>query len=255
MKLGDFSGLAVNYSKYRPGYCPSVRDAILAIAKTEDSNTRIADLGAGTGIWTRMMAKKQGVSVSGVEPNLDMLKQGRIDSRGFPVTWYQAFAEETGLEESQFDLVTMASSFHWVDFEKGLSEISRILKPRGWFCALWNPRVLDKDPLIARIENKVIELAPHIRRKSSGRSMFTNDLAKRFEQHKKIDKVIYMETGHFKTFSKEEYLGVWLTVNDIPAQIGPEKWEEFLCFVKESLHDINVINAEYETRAWLARIK
>lgn len=95
MKLGDFSGLAVNYSKYRPGYCPSVRDAILAIAKTEDSNTRIADLGAGTGIWTRMMAKKQGVSVSGVEPNLDMLKQGRIDSRGFPVTWYQAFAEET----------------------------------------------------------------------------------------------------------------------------------------------------------------
>ena len=77
--------------------------------------------------------------------------------------------------------------------------------------------MLEKDPLIATIENKAIELATHIRRKSSGYSMFTNDLAKRFEQHKKINKVIYMETRHFKTFSKEEYLGVWLTVNDIPA--------------------------------------
>ena len=90
-----------------------------------------------------MMAKKQGISVSGVEPNLDMFKQGRIDSNGFPITWYQAFVEDNGLEESPFDLVTMASSFHWVDFEKGLSEISRILKPRGWFCTVWNPRVVD----------------------------------------------------------------------------------------------------------------
>lgn len=131
MKLCDFSGLAVNYSKYRSGYCPSLRDAILAIAKTGDSNTRRVNLGAGTGIWTRMMAKKQGGSVSGVEPNLDMFKQGTIDSNWFPIIWYQAFAEDTGLEESQFDLVTMASNFHWVDFEKGLSEIIRILKPRG----------------------------------------------------------------------------------------------------------------------------
>ena len=255
LKLGDFSGLASNYSAYRPSYCSSIRDAILAIAGKPSSDMQIADLGAGTGIWTRMMSDKQGISVSAVEPNFDMLTQGELDSEGLPITWYQAPAEETGLGDNQFDLVTMASSFHWVDFEKGLSEISRISKPQGWFVALWNPRVLDKDPLISKIENKVFELAPDINRKSSGRSNFTENLGHRFEQHEKIDKTMYMEATHFKTFLKEEYLGVWLSVNDIPAQMGPKKWQNFLSFIEETLQDVEVVNAEYLTRSWLARLK
>ena len=55
IKAGDFSGLAGNYSSNRPDYSKSVLNALLGMIEVPISSIDFADVGAGTGIWTRMV--------------------------------------------------------------------------------------------------------------------------------------------------------------------------------------------------------
>jgi tRNA1(Val) A37 N6-methylase TrmN6 len=82
MKHGDFSGLAGDYARFRPGYAPQVASAILSYVGRDAAAMDAADIGAGTGIWTRMLAARGLRSVVAVEPNDDMRGQGIETSRG-----------------------------------------------------------------------------------------------------------------------------------------------------------------------------
>ena len=48
---------------------------------------RSVDVGAGTGIWTRMVLNEGVKSVIAVEPNSDMLKAGQNDSKNTKINW------------------------------------------------------------------------------------------------------------------------------------------------------------------------
>src|SRR5277367_2177439 len=56
MKHGDFTGLADDYAKFRPGYARQVATALLSYVGREAASVDAADIGAGTGIWTRTLA-------------------------------------------------------------------------------------------------------------------------------------------------------------------------------------------------------
>jgi len=58
MKLGDFTGLAGDYAKFRPGYAPQVATAILGFLGRDSAIVDAADVGAGTGIWSRILAAR-----------------------------------------------------------------------------------------------------------------------------------------------------------------------------------------------------
>lgn len=55
LKAGDFTGLAKDYSEHRPDYCPSVLKALLGLISEPASDVDFVDVGAGTGIWSRMV--------------------------------------------------------------------------------------------------------------------------------------------------------------------------------------------------------
>ena len=57
IKHGDFSLLAENYSKYRPGYSEDILELVLTKVGKPISELDFVDVGAGTGIWTRMVAE------------------------------------------------------------------------------------------------------------------------------------------------------------------------------------------------------
>ena len=76
IKPGDFSGLASNYSKYRPDYSKSVLDAIKGLIKKNESEINFVDVGAGTGIWSRMVYESGVKNIISIEPNEDMYKMG-----------------------------------------------------------------------------------------------------------------------------------------------------------------------------------
>lgn len=249
IKHGDFTGLANNYSKYRPKYSPDVLRAITGYIG-KGHNLDCADVGAGTGIWTRMLSEHFTGKIYAVEPNDDMRNHGMRDSENTRIHWVQGQGESTNLPDNSVDLVSMASSFHWVNFDEGLKEFHRILRPQGSFVALWNTRVIEYNPLFVEIENYLKTFNQNIVRVSSGASEYVSNLSSKFQTVKNFSNFIYIEGYHTQTFTKEAYIGVWKSVNDIRHQIGEDNFTNFIDFVDSKFNDEDLIEVLYKTRAW-----
>jgi SAM-dependent methyltransferase len=101
-------------------------------------------------------------------------------------------AEATGLVDASVDLVSMASSLHWANFEKACDEFHRILRPGGLFAALWNPRFIEANRLLVEIEAEITRLKPDIRRVSSGRSGITERLTEMLNATSQLADVLYL---------------------------------------------------------------
>jgi ubiquinone/menaquinone biosynthesis C-methylase UbiE len=216
---GDYTSLAKDYSTYRTGYSGLVLKGILSFVGKPPGDIDFVDVGAGTGIWARMVSKK-GCRTTAVEPNEEMRKQGIRDSERTDIFWTKGDAESTGLSENSADLITMASSFHWTDFDRAVKEFYRVLRPEGWFAALWNTRLVEFNPMLVEIENKLKEIVPDLKRVSSGRSEFCDNLTEHLLESGKFIDVIYMEAMHLERMAPDRYIGIWKSVNDVRVQAG-----------------------------------
>ena len=255
MKHGDFSNLAVNYSLYRPGYSPSVLNGLVGLLEKSPSNCSFADIGAGTGIWTRILHNLSPVKIDAVEPCDDMRTQGQEDSKNTSIRWVQGTGENTGLTRDSYDMVSMASSFHWVDFEKGCKEFHRILKTNGRFVALWNSRDVTQNPFLQELENYLYILKPDLKRVSSGSSGITNTLTEKLSKFLHFEDIVYIENSQINRLTPAQYIGAWRSVNDVQYQLGPSKFSKFLSYIEEQTKDIPYLEVPYKTRAWSARKK
>lgn len=255
LRAGDFTGLAKDYSQHRPDYCPSVLKALLGLLDNPAAEIDFVDVGAGTGIWTRMVHDAGVRTVTAIEPNEDMRNNGIADSRHTTVRWLPGSAETTGLANASADWLSMASSFHWAKFDTATQEFHRVLRPGGRFTALWNPRLIEENPMLVEIEAHLDTLRPNIKRVSSGRSGITETLTEQLWQSPYFDDVVYVEGRHIIAMTPERYLGAWRSVNDLRVQLGPEKFDAFLTFVEKRISGLQLIEATYLTRAWSARRK
>ncbi len=254
-KSGDFTGLATDYSNHRPDYCPSILNALLGLLEKPIESVDFVDVGAGTGIWTRMVNAKGVKSVKAVEPNNDMRNNGVIDSKDTSICWLEGNAEQTGLQNNSCDWLTMASSFHWANFEIATKEFHRVLRTNGRFTALWNPRLIEINPLLVEIESYLNTLRANIKRVSSGRSGITETLTDQLWASPYFEDIIYLEGRHIIGMTPDRYLGAWRSVNDLRVQLGPEKFNTFLIFIEKRISGLKMIEATYLTRAWSARRK
>ncbi len=253
LKAGDFTGLASDYSQHRPDYCPSVLTALLGLVGKPPANIDFVDVGAGTGIWTRMVHGRGVRSLIAVEPNDDMRANGIADCKSLPIQWLAGNAETTGLPDACCDWLTMASSFHWANFDLATREFHRVLRPGGRFTCVWNPRLIEVNPLLVEIEAHLDTLRPNIKRVSSGRSGITETLTDQLWATTTFEDVVYLEGRHVIAMHPERYLGAWRSVNDLRVQLGPQKFDAFLAFVERRVAGMTTIDATYLTRAWSAR--
>ncbi len=249
MKHGDFTALAKEYVN-RPGYSQDVLRMIGRMAGMDRRDFRVADVGAGTGKLTEELAAL-GLSGCAVEPNAAMRAEGEKAFQGkTSFVWSEGTAEHTGLSTSSFDWVLMGSSFHWANTEEALAEFHRILKPGGFFTAIWNPRDIDGYELHEQIEQVIYEVVPNMKRVSSGAKNNVGDIEKKLLSTGKFTNLIFTEAAHSVTMSKERYLGVWRSVNDIRVQAGEEKFALILTKIAEIISPYENIVVPYRSRAW-----
>ena len=123
------------YDRYRPGYPAALLDWLLEGAGIAPGH-RVADIGCGTGISTRLLGER-GLRVVGVDPNPDMLAAA---GGGTGISYVVGEASATGLADRSVRLATAAQAFHWFPLEPTLRELSRILTIDGSCGVFWNDR-------------------------------------------------------------------------------------------------------------------
>lgn len=139
-----YSGKADFYVTGRPTY-PSELLSFIQSTFNINLDSTIADIGAGTGIFTRCLLDS-GAYVYAVEPNSDMLKKATQVLKNFPkFIPVNALAQKTMLSTSSIDLLTVAQALHWFNTKETKKEFERILRPEGNYLFLWNERMKDCD--------------------------------------------------------------------------------------------------------------
>ncbi len=249
MELGDFTKLAKDYIN-RPGYSLNVLRVIGRNAGMDRRDFRVADVGAGTGKLTENLSEL-GLTGCAVEPNDAMREEGEklfADNPSF--VWSKGSAEHTGLSDSSFDWVLMGSSFHWTDTKQALEEFHRILKPGGYFTAIWNPRNIEGNELHGEIEKMIADEIPELKRVSSGGKNNIGDIEGKLLSTDLFSNLFFMEAEHEVVMSKERYMGAWRSVNDIQAQAGPERFQMILKKIEEIIEPYPEIVVPYKSRAW-----
>ena len=96
---------------------------------------RVLDLCCGTGHMTFALRKRAGdggAKIVGADFAHPMLQRAAANSDPTTLTWVEADALQLPFPNSHFDLVTAAFGFrNLADYDAGLSELVRILRPRG----------------------------------------------------------------------------------------------------------------------------
>jgi demethylmenaquinone methyltransferase / 2-methoxy-6-polyprenyl-1,4-benzoquinol methylase len=98
---------------------------------------RVLDLCCGTGDMTlalRRRAKNSSVGILGADFSHAMLQRASHKSASTPLRWVEADALRLPFPDAHFDLITSAFGFrNLADYDAGLQEIMRVLRPGGEF--------------------------------------------------------------------------------------------------------------------------
>jgi SAM-dependent methyltransferase len=145
-KAEAFDAAAPDYVRGRPDYPAELLDW-LAGPMGVSADTRVVDLAAGTGKFTRLLAKT-GARIIAVEPVAGMRRA--LHAALPQVETLEGTATSMPLGDGIAAAVLCAQAFHWFANEAALSEIARVLEPGGRLGLVWNVRD-DRVPWVARI--------------------------------------------------------------------------------------------------------
>jgi len=158
------------YHAARPDYPEWVYDRLVDCGLKPGA--RVFEIGAGTGKATRRLIEAGADPLVAIEPDArlaDFLEQNQqkwepvlrpvlrknkeIEHVGEPkfavraleaslrhpaLTVVRAPFEEADLAEGGFDLGVSATAFHWLDEAAALEKVARLLRPGGWWAAIWH---------------------------------------------------------------------------------------------------------------------
>ncbi|MEU5212368.1 class I SAM-dependent methyltransferase [Streptomyces sp. NPDC020742] len=145
----SFGEIVERYDRFRPGLPEAAVDWLVP-----DGCKTVVDLAAGTGALTRSLVDHV-EHVIAVEPDPRMretLGRNCPDARVLSGT-----GEQIPLPDGQADAVLISMAWHWMDPQRAVPEIARVLRSGGTFGVAWNHRALSV-PWVAELDSFTREL-------------------------------------------------------------------------------------------------
>lgn len=128
----SFGSIAEDYDRLRPGPPDEAVDWLLP------AGSQVAvDVGAGTGLLTRVLARKV-PRVVAVEPDERM--RAVLSARSPGIEALDGRGEAIPLPDASADGVFISSAWHWMDPERTIAEVTRVLRDGGRFGLVWTRR-------------------------------------------------------------------------------------------------------------------
>lgn len=244
-----FSNRVEAYVKFRPGY-PSQLVQTLLQKSMLDAGGVVADVGSGTGIFTRLLLDQE-LKVFAIEPNANMRQAAESLFTDHPhFNSLDAPAERTGLEDNSIDLITAAQAFHWFNNAATRAEFGRILKPDGRLALIWNKRKVDQ-PLQQAYDAILRTYAPEYEAVNH-MNLAEADIAEFFAEGRM--EVLHFDNSQQLTFSG--LLGRLKSSSYCPAESSPQYpslvAELAALFDQFALNDS--IDFQYDTQLYLGPI-
>ena len=132
----SFGAAAGDYEASRPDY--PFEAVAWMLENLPIGSSRVADVGAGTGKLTRVLADAPGSEVIAIDPDAAMLAKLRESVPGVPT--FLGTAEKLSLPDASLDAVVLGQAWHWVDPVAASAEIGRVVRPGGTLGLIWNLR-------------------------------------------------------------------------------------------------------------------
>lgn len=131
-----YTNASDSYQRGRPEYPEALGDWLSRMLGAGEGS-RVVDLGAGTGKFTKLLART-GATLTAIEP-VDAMR-ARLSESLPKVRALAGTAEAMPLADGEADIVVCAQAFHWFANGQALREIHRVLRRGGRLGLVWNVR-------------------------------------------------------------------------------------------------------------------
>ncbi len=140
-----FGESPASYHSSRPEYPEWVYDTLTSRCGLR-RNAAVFEIGAGTGTATHRLLELGADPLIAIEPDLRLADFLRANNSDKALRIVVVPFEDAALEEVTFDLGISATAFHWLEEDPALVKIASLLRPGGWWAAVWNVFGDDSQP-------------------------------------------------------------------------------------------------------------
>ncbi|MBH1939742.1 class I SAM-dependent methyltransferase [Mobilitalea sibirica] len=157
-KIEPYKDIALIYEQVRPSYPAQLIQDIIA-ATNIGLNSRLLEIGAGTGKATVQLAEK-GFKIHAIEVGKDMGEILVDKCVIYPNVSVEisSFEEWTPKHNDKYDMIFCAQAFHWLDATIKYKKCHDLLKENGYLILFWYNASADMTKETEKINQKVNEI-------------------------------------------------------------------------------------------------
>ena len=241
----SFGSLARQYDRYRPTYPAALFDDLAAFEPMH-----VLDVGCGTGKAAVALARC-GLSVLGVDPDERMADIARGRGIAVEIAAFETW-EDAG---RQFDLITCADAWHWLDPTSGIPKAARLLRSGGTIALFRNFYVVD-EPITDAFDAVYRKHAPEdsqVWRPMGRKEHPFSDSVDLFTNNSNFSSVETRAYRWERTLSADEWVGLAATVSD-HQRLGHERLAALLQALHATIQTLGgTVHVHGETPVLLAR--